>query len=217
MQFRENKQSGGDQVKRKEVDALAANIESRDRDTTVFSPDALESVYYLWERRSSKNPEEFKKFYDSFNGSTLVDLASGYNPQATVDFARSHGVKKYFAVDKFNTPQFKDFPNDPMTKISVEADLLVLLSELPGNSANIALNNFDEFIFNPGASEANREYLQRLLLELARVAGKDHYIFGANSPHLKNLLGDFKNILPERKNIDPTIRPTEFILKKVDQ
>lgn len=192
---------------------LANQIVSKDHDTTLSNPEGMEHVYYLWERRGAKNQQEFNNFYNALNGAILVDLASGYNPGATVDFAQKHKVKQYIAIDKFNKPLFKKIDTSLKT-MSIKEDMLIALASLPDNYAHIALNNFDEHILYPGESRANREYLQSLTAELKRVAGTDHYIFGANSPHLKHLIGDFENILPERKIADPLLKPNEFILRQ---
>jgi len=110
-------------------------------------------------------------------GSVLMDLGAGFCSPMML-FARTYGVGKYVAVDRYCT--YPEQSNDPRIEF-VNDDMLRFLILQPAGSGNIVANAIDEIILSSGNSRTDRFYLELLALQMARVVPNGGIAFGFNS------------------------------------
>lgn len=133
----------------------------------------------------------------SLRGGTLIDLGSGKIDASFIPgIAKHYGAEKYIGVDRyyegndeFAFRRLMEFYHNDQTKLpqieAVNEDGLMFLTQQPGNSASICINRLDETIMSYVESLAEgpaKRYVEALAIEIARVIGKDHMVFGYESP-----------------------------------
>ena len=101
--------------------------------------------------------------------------------------AHEFGASTYVGVDRFATLHPIDLPG--INFYFENTDMLKFISDQPDNSTNICVNGIDS-IFLPRTTQVNREYINQLVSQIARVVGKDHIAFGKGSTDILDYLID---------------------------
>jgi hypothetical protein len=134
---------------------------------------------------------------ERLRGRALVDLGAGRDVSFTAmaHFAAAIRASAYVAVDEYADyaraeSLLYDFVNRTFPDIAlwtINQDLLIFITEMETESANIVMNGIDNCMLN-GPHWATGFYRMYLTAEIARVVPKGGVAFGMNSPDLHGLV-----------------------------
>lgn len=154
---------------------------------TITNPSVYSQHYFHMERKKEIYSKFLEDISPNLKGNRLIDLGCGKTIQYMLEIARRTGALEYIGVDKAHKPTFHVDEKDDLTITTYKEDMLRFLSSQPDNSANITINGIDYCIIDPSEG-INKEYFDLLAEEINRVSGKDHIVFGIESPNIFNRL-----------------------------
>lgn len=174
-------------------------------------------LFFITRDRKPEVAQILDREFSCLEGRTLIDFGAGNLGASFMPrMAAQLGCQKYIAVDRYrdnsrdlqmkiNEDEEEELPKETE---AIRKDGLKFLSEQPDNSASVMINRLDSNIIQGAGSEINRQYLDRLAKEIARVIGKDNICFGYDSSPVFDAMEG--SDLFDRKVIGPDIEIYHF-------